>query len=174
MIREIKILSESDIKKISDIKVGDTVFIVDEITMKKKSFIEKIKRIQFYEMSKLKESANAILNQNIKPLLVYLLEIKILGKNNLIDEVNHIKQEINIMNIKNSKGEYEKNRWFNNKDINLRSKYFIKIAKVVFKNKFENVIKEHDMKNIDEILNNYNSLNDFVDIFKMYEDWRIK
>lgn len=168
MIREIKILSESDIKKISDIKVGDTVFIVDEITMKKKSFIEKIKRIQFYEMSKLKESANAILNQNIKPLLVYLLEIKILGKNNLIDEVNHIKQEINIMNIKNSKGEYEKNRWFNNKDINLRSKYFIKIAKVVFKNKYEHII------NIDEILSNYNSLNDFVDIIKMYEDWRIK
>lgn len=168
MIREIKILSESDIKKISDIKVGDTVFIVDEITMKKKSFIEKIKRIQFYEMSKLKESANAILNQNIKPLLVYLLEIKILGKNNLINEVNHIKQEINIMNIKNSKGEYEKNRWFNNKEINLRSKYFIKIAKVVFKNKYEHII------NIDEILSNYNSLNDFVDIFKMYEDWRIK
>jgi len=168
MIREIKILSESDIKKISDIKVGDTVFIVDEITMKKKSFIEKIKRIQFYEMSKLKESANAILNQNIKPLLVYLLEIMILGKNNLINEVNHIKQEINIMNIKNSKGEYEKNRWFNNKDINLKSKYFIKIAKVVFKNKYEHII------NIDEILSNYNSLNDFVDIFKMYEDWRIK
>lgn len=179
MIREIKILTVEDIKKVSNIKIGDTVYIVDENTMKKKSFIEKIKRIQYYEMSRERKFAHLTLDRQFESLLVHLLAVKIFSENDI--DYNHhnkeimgIKNKIAIANIKNKSGEKESARWFSNKRINQMSIDYLEIAKEEFKNKFENVIKEHDIKNIDEILNNYNSLNDFSDIFKLYDDWRVK
>lgn len=92
MIREIKILTVEDIKKVSNIKIGDTVYIVDENTMKKKSFIEKIKRIQYYEMSRERKFAHLTLDRQFESLLVHLLAVKIFSENDI--DYNHHNKEI--------------------------------------------------------------------------------